>query len=1011
MRWATLFCLIAILLISNAEARAQATGQITGTVTSTTGVALAGATVNVRGTDRSAVTDAAGRYTITAVPAGTHQVRVTRLGYGEQSGPVTVAAGETATADFQLTMQAVELEGVVAVGYGTQRKEELTSAVTAVEGEALAKRPARNIQSALQGHIPGVAVWDQGGEPGAARMFFRIRGTTTLGNNNPLVIVDGIEQNWADINPNEIETISVLKDAASTAIYGSRGANGIVLVTTRRGKAGDFKVSYNTYLDLQNLAVEPEHMDVESYLRLQNLAFENRRGGSAKYSEEVIQQYVSGEDRLRYPLPNTWFETVIRDNAPMQNHSLTISGGTAQLTSLAALNYFDQQGVYPNRDARRYQFRLNNDFRVNDRIKLSADLNIRRSERSRPNYGGNTYHWMIHGSQWTVPRYPDGTYGLSPQGRNPLAFSDPDYFGMEKQQTDYGVLNLQGNWEILRGLEFASQYGIEMDQQSGLENNPTYEIRDYWNRDVVLQQNNVNRLSERREEYLQRTWNSTLTYRTRLLDHGITLLGGYSEIAFDRDSLWVSGRGLYNNDVRALDQSDPEDRGTVSRYTDWGLRSFFGRAHYSFADRYLLEMNVRYDGSSRFPEGDRYTFFPSVSAGWRVSEEPFWEPLRGVVSEFKPRASWGRTGNQNVGLYTYFDRLDIGNYYVFNNTPAVGVRQNALTARGLTWETTTQTNVGLDASLFDGELNLTFDWFDKLTEGILLNLPVPGVLGLYPAATNAGSVKNTGWELQLGHRGATGDLGYGLSVNLADVRNEVVDLAGTGPYYSQSKNWLVIQEGSPIHSLWGYRTDGYYTQADFDNKYPKLSGDARVGDIKYLDVNGDGVLSPEDRTVLGSTLPRWTYGSALDLNWRNLDFNLQMQGVARQDMAVWGAFVENGSWEGFALAKGRDYWTPENPNARFPRPQKNSNKNSEPSDWWVESAAYLRLKNVQLGYTLPEGIGRRAGLGRMRVFAGGTNLFTISGLNDWGIDAETVTGRSDYYPALRSYTVGLNLDL
>ena len=1003
-----LLCLLLALVATGASA--QGTGRVTGVVTDAAGTPLSGVSVSVAGTALGAVTGPDGRFTIAGVPAGAQTVRASRIGHAAAVQSASVSPGQSAAVSFRLQAQAVELEGVVAVGYGTQRKADLTGAVAAVEGEALAQRPARNLQSALQGHVPGVTIWDQGGEPGAARMFFRIRGTTTLGNNNPLVIVDGIEQNWADLNPNEIETISVLKDAASTAIYGSRGANGIVLVTTRRGRAGNFKVSYNTYLDLQNLAVVPDHMDTEAYLRLQNLAFRNR-GSAEPFTDEVIQRYLSGEDPLRYPQPNRWFDTVIRDNAPMQNHSVTISGGTGQLTSLAALNFFEQEGVYPNRDATRYQFRLNNDFRLNDRIKLSADLNIRRNERRTPNYSGNTFHWMIHGSQFTVPRYPDGSYGLSPQGRNPLAFSDPELFGLEQHRTDYGVLNLQATWEVLRGLDFASQYGIEVDKQSSLQNTPTYEIRDYWNPDVVLQQNNVNSLSETREDYLQKTWNNTLTYKGRFLDHGVTLLGGYSEIAYDANTLSASGRALYNNFVRALGQSDPENRDLGSRYTEWGLRSFFGRGHYSFADRYLLELNMRYDGSSRFPDGDRYTFFPSVSAGWRISEEPFWEPLRGVISELKPRASWGRTGNQNVGLYTYFDQLNILNAYVFNNTPVVGVRQNSLTARGLTWETTTQTNVGVDASLFDGQLDLTFDWFDKRTDGILLSLPVPGTLGLSPAATNAGSVKNTGWEVQLTHRGAVSDLGYGVSVNLSDVRNEVVDLAGTGPYYEEARNWLVIREGSPIHSLWGYRTDGYYTQADFDDRYPKLSADARVGDIKYIDLNGDGVLSPDDRTVIGSTLPRWTYGSSFDLAWRSLDFNLQMQGVAKQDMAIWGAFVENGSWEGFALKVGKDYWTPENPNARFPRPQKNSNKNSEPSEWWVESASYLRLKNVQLGFTVPDRIGSRAGLGRMRVFAGGTNLFTISGLNEWGIDAETVTGRSDYYPAVKSYTIGMNVDL
>lgn len=979
---------------------------VSGVVTSLEdGEPLPGVNVVVKGTTVGTATDYDGRYSLEA-PGVNDTLIFSFVGFLAQEVPIQGRS----VIDVALASDVQNLSEVVVVAFGTQEKASITSAVTAVTGEDLAERPGRNIQSALQGKAPGLTVWDQGGEPGAANIFFRIRGTTTIGNNDPLVIVDGIEQAWSNINPNEIETITVLKDAASTAIYGSRGANGIILITTRRGASGKMKVSYNSSVDFQNLATVPEHMDTESYLRLQNLAYKNR-GSEEPYSEEDIQKYVSGEDRLKYPAPNTWFDTVINKNAPMQNHSLTISGGAGQLSTLVALSYFDQEGVYPNRDAQHYQVRLNNDLKLSEKLNIGADIHVRRSERSTVNYSGNLYHWMIHGSQWAVPVYPDGTYGLSPQGRNPLAFSDPELFGRTRSKTDYSVLNLKATWEIVKGLEFMSQYGIELNKWSSISNVPTYEIRDYWNKDVVLQRNNVNSLSEGRSESLKNTWNNVLTYKANLQRHDVTLMGGYSEIAYDYNNLSASGREFYNNEIRALGQSDPENRDLGGGYSDWGLRSFFGRFNYAFADRYLLEFNMRYDGSSRFPKGDRYSFFPSVSLGWRIAEEPFWEPLKLAVPRLKPRFSWGKAGNQNVGLYTFFDRLAIGNYYVFNNTPVTGVRQNALTSQGLTWETTTQTNIGLDASFFNSQLDLTFDWFNKLTDGILLSLPVPGILGLTPAPANAGSVRNTGWELQLEHRNYKGALKYGVTVNLSDVKNEVIDLAGTGPYFAGEKDWNVTMEGQPIDALWGYVTDGFYTQADFDNGYPTLAADAVVGDIKYVDLNGDGKISSDDRTILGSTFPRWTYGASLDLMWKALDFKMHVQGVAEQDMAVWGAFVENGSWEGFTLAVGKDYWTPENPDARFPRPQKTTQKNTHPSDMWVENAAYMRLKNLQLGYTLPVSVTDKAGIGRLRVYVGGTNLLTLSGLKKWGTDAETRAGRTDYYQPVKTYTVGVNLEL
>ncbi|GAA4299880.1 TonB-dependent receptor [Compostibacter hankyongensis] len=977
--------------------------QVQGQVTDEKGTPLPGVTVKLQDGNAGAVTDASGRYTLT-VPDDNAVLSFSYIGYN----PRTEVVGSRREINITLKESTGGLNEVVVVGYGTQKKSDLTVAVSTIAPTKLTQRHASNLTTALQGLAPGVTVWDKGGEPGGSNNAFNIRGVTTLNSSTPLMIVDGVEQSAYDLNPDDIASVSVLKDAASTAIYGSRAANGVILITTKRGKKGEVRVNYSGWMDFQNLSTVPKHIDTRSYLELQNLAYENR-GSDPLYSDEDIQHYVSGDDRLKYPLPNDWFNQLIRKNAPWQNHSIDISGGGEKLTTFLSLRYMDQQGVFPNHDMQRYQLRMNNDIRIADNFSVNADLKVRRQNRNRTNMD-QLYHWMIHGSQLAVPRYPDGTYGLSKQGNNPLAYADPNIVGGTKFTDDNAVINLQANWDIVKGLHFMTQYAFEINRVDTLMNTPTYEIRDYWNKDVVLKSNDVNQLKDGRQEDLQKTWNSTLSYDFLRDKHAVNLLAGYSEIAYRLTGLHAIGKKLYNNDLQDIEQSEPDSRLIGNKYADWGLRSVFGRVNYNYAERYILEFNMRYDGSSRFPPGNRYTFFPSVSGAWRISEEKFWDPLKDIADQVKIRGSWGKNGNQNINdLYTYFDRLKVANYYAFNDVPVTGVLQNELTVNDLHWEITTQTDIGLDLSFLQGKLNASFDWYKKLTSGILQELPIPGVIGLQPVATNAGKVQNTGWELQLNHQNDIGQLHYDVTVNFSDVKNKILDLSGAGPYFSQEKDRYIRMVGQPIDALWGYKTDGLITQEDLDKGYPLLYPDTKVGDIKYVDTNDDGKLTADDKTILGSTIPRWTYSANINLSWKNFDLNLFLQGVGQQNMMLWGAFIENGSWEGFMLDIGKDYWTPENTDARFPRPEKSSNRDTEPSSWWTLNASYLRLKNLQLGYTFPKTLTQKIRIHNLRVYVGGTNLLTFSGLKKWGMDAETPSGRDAIYPPLKTYTVGLNL--
>ncbi|MDG3581127.1 SusC/RagA family TonB-linked outer membrane protein [Galbibacter pacificus] len=983
---------------------------VSGTVYDNEGYPLPGATVSVKNNEGIGTqTDFNGVYSLEINDLENTVLVFRYLGFRTLEVPLD---GKS-TLDVTLEEDAQSLDEIVVVGYGKQKKVSMTSAVSSISSDELVERPTKNLSAGLQGLAPGLTVIDRGGSPGSSDVNMYIRGVTTLGNNNPLVIIDGIEMNINDVDPNNVESISVLKDAASTAIYGSRGANGVILITTKRGKKGKFAVNYNQTLDMQNLTVEPEHMETEAYLRLQNTAYQNR-GSDPLYSEEEIQKYVDGSDRLRYPLPNEFFDAVIQDDAPMQRHALSIAGGTEILRTNVMLNYFDQDGIYPNQNLKRYRVRVNNDINLSEKLLVSADVSLAKKDRHTFRDQDNVYHRMLHSSQFTVPRFPDGTYGLSKQRHNPLAWTDTNIVGATDATTYNGLVNLKATWDIVPGLSFSSQYAVDLSDYSSVTNIPTYEIRDYFNPDVVLKNNEVNQLTEYRSQSLQKTWNNTLTYNLVLGKHDMSALAGYSEISYDYKELESNGRNFYNDDLRDLSLSDPLNREINSLYTDWGLRSLFGRLNYSFDEKYILEFNMRYDGSSRFPENNRYTFFPSVAGAWRISKEPFWNSVKSVINEFKIRASWGETGNQNVGLYTYYDNLNLANYYVFNGVPVTGVRQTDFASQDLTWETTTQTDIGFDMSFFQNKINIALDWFKKETEGILLELPIPGIVGLNPSATNAGSVENKGWELQVNYQNAVGDFRYSITGNISDVKNKITDLAGTGPYYANEQDMFIRKEGESIDALFGYVTDGLLTQEDIDNDYPTYASDATAGDIKYLDISGpdgvpDGMITADDRKVIGSSIPRLTYSSVINLGWKNFDFNLQLQGVGNKDIMLYGALVEAGSWEGFTIDIAEDYWTPDNLDARFPRPQKQNNKNSRPSDWWMVNGAYLRVKNLQFGYSLPTDVIKKFGVSRLRLFVGGTNLWTISDLNEWGLDAEAATGRGVFYPATKTYTLGLNV--
>lgn len=1002
-----LFNCLALILLSDQRLLAQGTGRnVTGIIWNDNGKILSGVSIAVKGSSFSTISDSTGRFSV-KVNGDDAVLIFSYVGFVTQEVP----AGNRTNLDVILVSTESKLNEVVVVGYGTQKKVSLTSAVSTIGGEELVRRPVSSVQQALQGQLPGLTILDQGGAPGSSSMVIRVRGITTIGDNGPLIIVDGIEQPLADLNPNDIASVSILKDASSTAIYGSRAANGVVLVTTKRAKAGKMTVTYDAFYAVQKAISKPEHMDLESYMRLQNVANINV-GSAPQYTEQEIQDYVHTTDRDRYPLPFNWYD-VMYSPAPQSNHALTISGGKEDVKALLSVRHQDQDGIIANTNAKLTDVRLNTDMKLFSTINVSADLNYRNKKILEPVNISNIFLRMMQNSIWTTPKFPDGTYGIGPQGNNPLLFAEMG--GTSKTTLDYLTGNAKAEWEILKGLKISSQFGVRMSFNTGKDFTNSYEIRDYYNPSIIKKSVVMNSLRETRDQFREFTLNNLLNYSTTFGDHSLHALLGYSQIANKVSQLYAYRQGFYNNDIGSIGQgTDDATKDNGGGESEWGLRSYFGRINYAYQDKYLFEANGRYDGSSRFVGDKRYSFFPSFSAGWRLSKEDFWGGLDQYVNEFKIRGSWGKVGNQAVDLYSYFSTLNLTNYS-FNGLPVQGYIQSKMSNQNITWETTTQSNIGFDAQLLNNRFTLSVDYYNKKTTGILLVLPVPGTLGLQPAAQNAGRVDNKGWEFTLGTHNTFGQVGFDANLNFSINNNKVIDLAGTGPYISGDDidPRYITGEGYPINAFWGYETDGLYQTDEEIQGDPVFMRPAKPGDVRMVDRNKDGKINADDMTYLGNAVPKYTFGSSFNITYRNFALNLFLQGASDVGVRLARALAEQGNYEGFTPAiYTNNYWTPEHRDARFPRPTKRDLRNQASTDRMVLDASYLRLKNAQLSYTLPSSLVRRTKfIDQIRVYFSATNLFTISELTKWDLDPETLSGWQNYYPQTGLYTFGINVRL
>ncbi len=990
--------------------------KVKGKVTDNAGEPIIGANVTLVGS--------AGNGTITSVDGDFELevpnnaiLKVTYIGYTTQEVPIRGKASLT----IALREDSELLDEVVVIGYGVARKKDLTGAVGLVKGEDLEQRHTTTISTALQGAVSGVAVSRSGGAP-ESNPQVRVRGITTMSTNDPLVIVDGVPGNMDDVNASDVENITVLKDAASAAVYGARAAAGVILITTKHAKDNDLKLGYSFEFGLDYIPTHPKTVSAERYMELSNEARYNDNPSSGKfqnYAEDLIRDYrkLNLENPNLYPITD-WHKAVYNKTAPKQSHTLNISGGTKYVKTNASLSYDKVNAMYDNRDYERFMMRVNNNFTINKLIGADLDFNFKHDQIDKPQYDQYVYEkaWTmapIHGARYTDGRIAEGRTG---GGDNPVAYIH-----------DSGTNQA---WNSTLGGR-ASLYITPVDglKLSGIVS-PKYV---FWKKKIfekampytlfdepeVVAGYRVNRkttkLTENRDDLYEITVQFLLNYMKRFGKHDINLMGGYENFYSKYEGLNASRDQYSLNDYPYLDMGPETLRGNGGSAKELAYRSFFGRLMYSYADKYLLQANVRRDGSSRFHKDHRWGNFPSFSGGWVISEEKFMKNAgMDWLSFLKLRGSWGILGNERISsnYYPYQAAINISTGLFFQNGKAVTAQtasQWAYAVKDLTWEKTESMDIGLDAAFLDNRLRLTAEYYTKRTKDMLLAVEIPTYVGFDNPQRNVGKMETKGYEFDLSWSDRINNFRYSVSVNFSDFCSKMKDLGGT-----QFLGSKVKMEGSEYDEWYGYLSDGLYlTQEDVD-KSPKLNNTVGVGSVKYKDISGpdgvpDGKISPEyDRVLLGGSLPKYLYGGTLSMGYKGIDFSAAFQGVGKQNV-MQHTFM----WENKTNFDGH-YWSSyntdkQNAMAIYPKVSETSRTaDHATSDFWMFNGRYFRMKNITVGYTLPQRWTQKVSVKQMRVYVAGNDLFCISGYPK-GWDPETPASDISY-PTNSSVLFGLSVN-
>jgi TonB-linked SusC/RagA family outer membrane protein len=1004
-----------IILIPHTPGEKHQEGkQVTGIISDATGEPLAGVNISVKGTTTGVITDANGQYAVT-VPNDNAILTFSFVGFATRE----VMVGERTVIDLSLIEDTRILEEVVVVGYGMQKKVNLTGAISTVDIKRLENRPITNATQALQG-VRGVYVNQAGAQPGVDGATIRVRGQGTLNNNDPLVLVDGIEYKLEAINPNDIESISVLKDAASSAIYGSRAANGVILVKTKGGKKGAFMVDYSNYFGIQQATYLPKFVyDPILFMETRNQAQLNEGKLAPDYSQAVIDEYREGmkTDPYTYPV-NNWLDIMYND-AFIMEHNVRFSGGDDKYAYSVSLGQGTQDGVLRGTNSTKYTLGVNTSAQINSRLMIGLNIHGHHQIYNEPVAGVANLVEMTYKAQAFYPTYlRDGRYAdtfIRTPGHNiyrhPLALADEG----ENKHTGQRILtNLSVEYKLPFNIVYNLHVGLSKYDYLRTRFAPdVYEYQVKTEAPVRVVYDGVNTRHTRKDDInnLDKTLFNTLEWGQQFnRAHDVKVLVGYSYEDFYASNFYAQREGYLGNELHELDagSSNPSVGGTSSKSV---LISSFGRVNYGYKDRYLLEANFRYDGSSRFAKGKRWGLFPSFSGGWRLSEEAFMKDVD-WINNLKLRVSWGQLGNERIDLFRYVDLMATGYNYPFNGTVTSGMAVKDYNDPNITWETTTMSNVGLDATMFNGKLDFSFELFNKRTTDILREVALPSQVGnLTGPVRNIGTVDNKGFELGLSYRDQFHGLKYEVFGNLTHLKNEIVDLKGQ----TIIDGMFILKEGYPIDSYYMLHSVGIFQSPEEIANSPVQTAATKPGYLKFEDTDRNNRVTEDDRQIRGGVIPKFTYTFGLNLTYNQFDLSAFFQGVS--DVYTYGDRIgATPLWFGCGLPEKwvTDSWTPERgTSATLPiltTYEGALNENFRTNDFWLRDASYLRLKNVQLTYTLPNQLIQKTGVVKnLRIFVNAQNLFTLSTMKDFDPE-KNLKGSTWYaYPSIKTFTGGLNI--
>lgn len=1074
--------IVLILLVLGAGSAHAFAQQVKGTVKDTAGDPIIGASVTVDGTAIGTTTAVDGSFAIDA-PRGA-VLTVSFIGYKTEK--IDTGGGIRTFYEIVLKEDTEQIDEIVVVGYGTQKKSVVTAAISSITADKLKTQSQNRIDQVLQGMTSGVTVTSSSGAPDASAQV-RIRGIGSIHSSDPLYIVDGLAISGGIdyLNPNDIERIEVLKDAASGAVYGARAGNGVVLVTTKRGEQGNARVNYDFSYGWQNPWRKPEVLNGAEYAMMMNEGYLNQ-GSKPLYDNPY--EYGKGTD---------WVSAIFNDNAPVMKHDITISGATEKTNYLLSAGYLSREGTiggnFDRSNYERISLRSNIGVTIFDQSKTRDWLN-KLTVQSNASYARILSKGISTNSEYGSPLgsaigmspllpifadeateesyktlYPDGYPYLvrDKHGRaytiadgaiyneqtNPLASLE---LPGEKYETDKFVANFVGELQLYDGLKFRSSVGIDLAFWGSHGHSQEYFLSSKnFSYDTVTEtptyDKDGNETITSKTNYGTSAWQSmnrallwqvenVLSYEKTFGKHSLAVMLGQSAIGSSSLNVGASSKGvMYPYDDWKISVNNTLGQQKDGDRNGWGswnsipyrLASYFGRVSYNYDERYMVEATVRRDGSSRFGPNNKWGNFPSVSVGWNIRNERFMQNAE-WISALKLRGSWGVNGNDGIGDFTYAVYMSSGNNYVLgsngagNENIAIGTKPSGLANPDVRWEESRQVDVGLDLAVLNNRLTLTVDYYSKKTKDMLLAMPVPGYAGDSAPTGNLGDMKNHGVEFEVGYRDQSRDFKWHVTANATYVKNKLTYLGddATSLYGSSHKIGQLTRGvvGLPFPYFYGYKSAGIFQNMDEVNAHVNAAGEllqpkAQPGDVRFVDTDGNGILNDDDRTMIGKGLPDWAFGLNLGFEWKGLDFNMLLQGQA-------------GNCSAFNVTRRTDLyyinlpktilnrWTGEGTTNRYPRFTFDSaNENYRVSDLWIEDASFLRARNVQIGYTLPQSLTRKAGISRLRVYVQAENLFTLTDYS--GCDPEVVGSNSSYgseygidrgvYPQSRTFSVGVNL--